>query len=131
MKKLIELILKLLLRSKRVPKRPPPTKPPTKPGSKECCKDPAPKKPNPYSKQTREQLEKSKKSYEDLLKEHEKKLADYKANPGKYDNKDILKNAPNDDIRQKIINGRIKELQDQINKHKGELEKIDEVLNGL
>lgn len=127
---LIRLLLKLLSRTKRIPKRPPPAAK-KKPGSKQCCRDNEPKKKNPYSNQTKEQLEKSKKSYEDLLKEHEKKLADYKADPWKYDNKDLLKNAPNDNIRQKIIEGRIKELTDQINKHKGELEKINEALGAL
>ena len=51
------------------------------------------------------------------------KLEDYKANPYKYDNKGILKNAPNDEVRQNIIDGRIKALEKQIKKQQGELKR--------
>ena len=60
------------------------------------------------------QLLKSKKSYEKLVSEHRNKLNDYKSNPYKYDNKGVLRNAPSNAIRQKIINGRIKQLESQI-----------------
>nr|WP_250564674.1 RHS repeat-associated core domain-containing protein [Adonisia turfae] len=49
------------------------------------------------------------------LREHEEKLEAYKANPEAFDNKKILKNAPNDVVRQKIIEGRIRHLEAEIN----------------
>lgn len=77
--------------------------------------------------QSRAQLEKSKQSYEELIAQHEQKLADYKANPLAHDNKGILAKAP-PEIQAKIIAGRIKSLEKQIAKQKGELEKILELL---
>jgi hypothetical protein len=53
----------------------------------------------PYSNQTRQQLEKSKRSYEELI--------------------------------QKIIEGRVRELETQIEKQRSELKKIDEALRAL
>ncbi|GBF32467.1 cell wall-associated protein [Desulfocucumis palustris] len=78
--------------------------------------------------QTREQLPKSKSSYEKLIQEHKVKLNNYIKNPDAYDNKGILKNVPSPDVRQKIINGRIKQLKDQINKQQSELDKINKLL---
>jgi hypothetical protein len=75
------------------------------------------------------QLKKSYKSYQDLIEEHTKKLNDWLANPDAYDNKGILKNNPQH--RQKIIQGRAKELQSQINKQQGELNKIIEAAKQL
>ena len=74
-----------------------------------------------YRKQSDEQLLKSKQSYEKLIKEHEKKLEDYKKDPYSYDKKNILKNALNDKIREKIIKGRIVSLKKQIAKQRKEL----------
>lgn len=81
-------------------------------------------------KQSEEQLEKSKSSYEKLIAEHEKKLSDYQENPDLYDNKGILKNA-DEELRNKIINGRINALLKQIKKQKGELRKIIKLLEEL
>ena len=75
-----------------------------------------------------EQLLKSRKSYENLIAEHQKKLNDYAKNPYAFDNEGRLKNAPNEEIKNKIIQGRISALQSQINKQKGELEKIESLL---
>jgi len=58
------------------------------------------------------------KSHKRHFTEHEQKLEGYKKDPYAYDNKGYLKNAPNEITRQKIINGRIKELLEQINKQK-------------
>ncbi len=80
----------------------------------------------PNSKLTNEQLQKSEKSYEKLKSEHEKKLADYKANPDAHDNKGRLAGAKTPEERQRIIDGRVKELEAQIKKHEGELRKIQE-----
>jgi RHS repeat-associated core domain len=58
--------------------------------------------------QTKEQLLKSKESYEKLIDEHKARLQDYINNPDAHDNQGILKNAPTPEIRQRIIDGRIK-----------------------
>jgi hypothetical protein len=58
-----------------------------------------------YQSMTKPQWEKARRFYQDLIREHEKKLNDYTANPDAYDNEGILKNAPNPQIRQKIIPG--------------------------
>ena len=72
---------------------------------------------------TRSQL-KSISSYEELIVEHEQKLADYIKDPWKYDNKGVLENAPNDAIREKIIEGRIRKLQNELEGFKNNIEKI-------
>ena len=48
------------------------------------------------------------------LAEHMKKLDDYKRNPDAVDNKGFLKNAPTQEIRDRIIKGRIKHLEAEI-----------------
>jgi len=80
------------------------------------------------SSQTREELLKSKISYEKLIAEHQNKLESYKNNPYAHDNQGLLKNAQTEATRQKIIQGRINALQQQINKQLGELEKINQLL---
>jgi hypothetical protein len=82
-----------------------------------------------YQRMTKPELEKARGSYQDLIREHEKKLNDYTANPDAYDNEGILKNAPNPEIRQKIIQGRRGALEKQIKKQRGELNKIEQELN--
>ncbi|MER7763679.1 polymorphic toxin-type HINT domain-containing protein [Streptomyces sp. NPDC097619] len=62
---------------------------------------------------TPEQL-KSIGSYRQLIEEHEAKLRDYLANPDAYDNKGFLKNAPNEEVRQRIIEGRARHLRKEI-----------------
>ncbi len=84
----------------------------------------------PYSNQTRQQLEKSKKSYEELIREHERKLADYRKDPFSQDNKGLLKDQP-PELQKKIIEGRIRELETQLEKQRSELKKIDEALRAL
>jgi hypothetical protein len=82
-----------------------------------------------YQKMTTPQLEKARNSYQELIQEHEKKLNDYIANPDAYDNDGRLKNAPNSQIRQQIIQGRINALQKQIKKQRDESIKIEQELN--
>jgi len=55
----------------------------------------------------------AKSTYDEMIK-HQKKLDEYRQNPDKYDNKDLLKNTNNEEIRQQIINGRIKHLENEI-----------------
>ncbi|WP_143101403.1 hypothetical protein [Stigmatella aurantiaca] len=81
----------------------------------------------PYRHQTRQQLEKSKRSYEELIREHERKLADYRKDPVSQDNKGLLKDQP-PEIQKRIVEGRIRELEKQLEKQKSELKKIDEAL---
>ncbi|HYH96694.1 hypothetical protein [Hyalangium sp.] len=81
----------------------------------------------PYSNQTRQQLEKSKRSYEELIREHEQKLNDYRKDPFSQDNKGLLKDQP-PEIQKKIIEGRVRELERQIEKQKSELKIVDEAL---
>jgi hypothetical protein len=61
---------------------------------------------------------------EKQLQKHLEKLANYRKNPFKYDNKDFLKNAPNDQIRQKIIDGRIRHLENEIKAFRDAIERI-------
>jgi hypothetical protein len=63
-------------------------------------------------------------SYEKLIQEHEDKLAAYIANPYKYDNKGLLKNAPNDAVRQKIIDARVHHLKHEIQTFRENITKI-------
>ncbi len=58
--------------------------------------------------------EKAIKSLEQRIDEHKQKLEAYKANPDEFDNKGILKDAPNAEVRQRIIDGRIKHLEHEI-----------------
>ncbi|NUQ74538.1 MAG: DUF4150 domain-containing protein [Polyangiaceae bacterium] len=85
---------------------------------------------NPYTKLSREQLEKAKKSFEKRVKEHEQKLADYKSDPFKQDNLGKLKDAP-PELQQKMIDGRIRELESQLTKQRGELLKVVDALKSL
>ncbi|MFH1644050.1 MAG: hypothetical protein ABIA74_02650 [bacterium] len=79
--------------------------------------------------QSRDELLRSKRSYEKLIQEHKEKLEAYLKNPDKYDNKGFLKNAPNTNIRQQIINNRAEILKKDILKQEGELAKINFLLN--
>ncbi len=62
-------------------------------------------------------------SYEKNISEHTKKLKDYIADPFKFDNKGTLKNATKE-IQEKIIAGRIKSLEKEIQKFKDNIEKL-------
>lgn len=79
-------------------------------------------------KQSNEQLQQSKESYEKLIEKHQQKLDDYIKDLYAHDNKGILENAPNQEIRDKIIQGRRDALQKQTNKQQGELNKIINLL---
>jgi len=67
-------------------------------------------------------------SLQKQITEHEAKLSAYKSNPMAHDHLGILKNAPNDAIRQQIIQGRIKHLEHEIQVFKNNIQKI---LNGV
>lgn len=55
----------------------------------------------------------AKSNYKRLV-EHVEKLEKYRQNPLKYDNQGFLKNAPNEQVRQKIIQSRIAHLEQEI-----------------
>ncbi|MBI6201614.1 hypothetical protein [Providencia rettgeri] len=58
---------------------------------------------------------------------HKEKLAAYRRNPDAFDNQGHLKNAPNNTVRQRIIDGRIKHLEKEI---KAFEKNINEIKNG-
>jgi RHS repeat-associated protein len=53
-------------------------------------------------------------SLRERVAEHRQKLQDYIKNPDAYDNQDVLKNAPTPEIRQKMIEGRVRKLESEI-----------------
>ena len=57
---------------------------------------------------------KSAKSNYKRMVEHVDKLEKYKQNPLKYDNLGLLKNAPNEQVKQKIIQSRIAHLEKEV-----------------
>ncbi|SDL31440.1 RHS repeat-associated core domain-containing protein [Pedobacter steynii] len=57
------------------------------------------------------------------ISEHTQKLKEYKADPMKFDNKGTLKNAP-EELRAKIIAGRVKHLEKEIQTFRENIEKI-------
>jgi hypothetical protein len=81
--------------------------------------------PNPGHNNDRSRTEKSIRSLENRVAEHEQKLADYKSNPDKYDNKGLLKNA-SPKTRQKIIQGRVRKLEREIRTFQQEITKLRE-----
>jgi hypothetical protein len=73
---------------------------------------------------TEKQLEKSIKTQTKTIDAHEKKLKEYKENPSAHDNKNTYQNAENSDIKQKIYDGRIQNLEKQIQHQKGILQQF-------
>ena len=63
-------------------------------------------------------------SYKRRISEHKQKITTYKTNPDSFDNKGFLRDAPNDEIRKQIINGRIKHLKNEIRVFKKNIKKI-------
>lgn len=56
--------------------------------------------------------------------EHQVKLDAYRANPDAFDNQGFLKNAPSDAVRQRIIDGRIRHLEQEIKTFQDQIRKI-------
>jgi len=80
----------------------------------------APKSVNQLSKSQQNAVN----SLTERAAEHQKKLADYMNNPDAFDNQGLLKNAPTPDIRQKIIDGRIRHLQQEIKAFQDQIDQI-------
>jgi RHS repeat-associated protein len=85
-------------------------------------------KPSKQSNENRttsnSQTKKGIRSIQKQISSHEKKLADYKKDPDKFDNKGVLKKASREN-RQKIINGRVRKLENEIKKFKNEIKKLE------
>jgi RHS repeat-associated protein len=58
------------------------------------------------------------------MDEHQAKLDAYKENPDAYDNKGYLRNAPNEQIRQRIIDTRINHLQTEIDEFQFQINQL-------
>ena len=65
-------------------------------------------------------------SLEKQVAEHQAKLDAYRADPDAYDNKGILQNAPTPEIRQRIIDGRIRHLETEISTFQKQINDIRE-----
>lgn len=65
------------------------------------------------SRLPRSEYRAAKSKYRQMM-EHIDKLQKYRENPWKYDNKELLKKASSDEMRQKIIESRIRLLEGQI-----------------
>src|SRR5690606_6072033 len=77
------------------------------------------------------QLEKSINSLQQRLSEHEVKLADYMDNPDAFDNQGFLANAPNEAIREAIIERRIAHLQNEINNFRKQIADLERQLRRM
>ena len=75
--------------------------------------------------------EKSIRSLENRVAEHEKKLQDYIQNPDAFDNQGLLKNAPSEQIRQNIIQGRVNHLTSEIQGWREQISKLQQQLSEL
>jgi hypothetical protein len=60
------------------------------------------------------ETERAIRSLRDRIAEHLRKLEEYRANPDAFDNQGFLRNAPSEAIRQRIIEGRIRHLEHEI-----------------
>jgi hypothetical protein len=63
-------------------------------------------------------------SLQSQIEKHQTKLADYRANPDAYDNLGILERAPTPEIRQRIIDGRIRHLETEIRTFQDQIDKL-------
>jgi DNA repair exonuclease SbcCD ATPase subunit len=72
----------------------------------------------------RRRIEKSIRSLQERVAEHEAKLEQYRRNPDAYDNQGTLKSAPSQEARRRIIEGRIRKLEKEIEKFRKEIERL-------
>jgi RHS repeat-associated protein len=70
------------------------------------------------------QQERAVQSLQQQITEHQQKLAEYIKNPDAFDNQGFLENAPTPEIRQSIIDGRIRHLQNEIRAFEDGIKKI-------
>ena len=92
-------------------------------------------KPNPYRGKSRKELDKAKKSQEDLIQEHRQKLEDFKKDPiGNTDQKrleQMTRDNPTQDELLRRARGREGALEKQLRKQEGELDKINNAIDEL
>lgn len=74
--------------------------------------------------------QKSLRSLRQRLREHEAKLDAYRRNPDAFDNKGYLRNAPSPEVRKRIIEGRIKHLEGEIQNFRRQIESIGSKAGG-
>jgi hypothetical protein len=63
-------------------------------------------------------------SLEKRVQEHQRKLDAYRADPDKFDNKGFLKNAPTPEIRNNIIESRIRHLESEIRTFQNQIDNL-------
>ena len=68
--------------------------------------------------------QRSVRSLQSQVKAHQTKLDGYRANPDAYDNLGILERAPTPEIRQRIIDGRIRHLETEIRTFQDQIDKL-------
>jgi len=85
-----------------------------------------PGNPDPRNNQ---EIERAIRSLERRLQEHQQKLNDYISNPDSFDNRGYLQNAPNEQVRDSIIRGRIKHLQQEIDAFQNQIDQLLNLLN--
>lgn len=68
--------------------------------------------------------QRSLRSLQSQVQKHQEKLDDYRANPDEYDNLGILGRAPTPEIRQRIIDGRIRRLETEIQTFQDQIDKL-------
>ena len=75
------------------------------------------------SRLSKSEYRSAKSNYQRML-EHMEKLEKYKKDPLKFDNQGLLRNAPNEQVRQKIIESRIAHLEREIQTFYNNITKI-------
>lgn len=80
-----------------------------------------------FSAKTPGQIQKSIRSIERNIAQHEEKLAQYRNDPEAYDNLGLLNGLP-EALRRKIIEGRIAKLQNEISGFQSEIAKLQKLL---
>ena len=77
------------------------------------------------------QAKKGIRSLEKQIAKHKEKLESFRKDPDAHDNQRLLRNAPSEEIREKIIQGRVRKLEREIEKFKGEIQKLKDQINEL
>ena len=85
---------------------------------------------NDGSGQTPDQMLRSITSLEARIAELQAKLDAYRADPWAYDNQGLLARAPNDQVRDRIINGRINHLENEIRGFQNQVDSLKAQLGG-
>jgi len=79
--------------------------------------------------QSQSQIQKSISSLEKNISDHEAKLKAYMDDPYAFDNQKLLRDAPNNEVRQAVINSRINHLQQEINSWRRQVDSLKSLLD--